>query len=446
MTTSAVHAGEDAVHLLYRPGPMPQSNAFGAASATRPVAYDNATTARYLAQLAFKLELGAARQKFAKWRTPVSVSLEWPGWQAYRADIETLLALLRRQARVAIDLADNGRPADIVVRVAPSIEMRRLLGSSFCITVPEHTTWNHFATNFQAGSQAKWAELVDLRQATIFIPDTAQPYLVRACLAEEIMQALGPAGDFYYLAQSSFNDDQMHLWPTAFDLLVLRVLYDDRLRPGMSRDEVERQARTVLDEIHASGRTATSRVTLVSDPAWETRFQRAQFMHHPKFATDYYVEAIARTEAMPAHDPRRLLTRFEAARNLLRYSPSEAYTKLNEIAQGYRALLGEGSVHEALARLEASHVDLWFKRFARAGETAESLIETFIAYGREDKVAEALLIRDATREGRQRAALLASSPPIPGRGRTMPSGSARPSPSRAPLNPNQRISACSSPY
>ncbi len=389
---------------------MPETEAFGRAPTKRSIAYDNATMARYLAQLAFKLELGAAREKLAKWRTPVSVGLDWPGWQAYRADIETFLALLRRQTQIAIDLADNGRSADIVVRIAPSIEMRRLLGSSFCITVPEHTTWNDFATKFQAGSQAKWAELVDLRQATIFIPDTAQPYLVRACLAEEIMQALGPAGDFYYLAQSSFNDDQMHLWPTAFDLLVLRVLYDDRLRAGMTRDEVERQARAILDDIHAAGRTAASRVALVSDTAWETRFQRAQFMHHPKFATDYYVDAMAQTGSMPAHDPRRLLTRFEAARNLLRYSPSEAQTQLKVIAQGYRALLGEGSVHEALVRLEALHVDLWFKRFAPAGKTAESLIKTFVAYGREDKVAEALLIRDAARDGRQRPALLANSP------------------------------------
>ena len=59
---------------------------------------------------------------------------------------------------------------------------------------------------------------------------------MRACLNEEIGQALGPVNDLYRLPDSVFNDDNIHLQLTGFDLLMLRILYSPELRVGMSRD------------------------------------------------------------------------------------------------------------------------------------------------------------------------------------------------------------------
>ena len=57
---------------------------------------------------------------------------------------------------------------------------------------------------------------------------------MRDCLAEEITQALGPANDLYRLPDSIWNDDNFHGMATAFDMLILRALYQPELESGMT--------------------------------------------------------------------------------------------------------------------------------------------------------------------------------------------------------------------
>ncbi len=392
--------------LVYETGSRPTIARFASKRPRHMPGLSNDTLAQYVVDLSFQLEKGPARRRLAKWRMPLAVGLDWPGGAAYRRELERFLDELNASSRIELSMSDRPGDADIRVRVAPSIEMRRALGSSFCIAVPGDKSWPEFAADFANGSHARWSDLVHPRKATIFIPDTARPFLVRACLREELMQVLGPAGDFYFLAGSIFNDDQIHLQPTAFDFLVLRVLYDRRLVAGMKPDQVLGAAKAVLDDINRAGRNVKPRARLTVDRAWEKSFQLAQFMHHPKFASGYFDDTRAQTERMAAHDPRRLLTRLEAARNLQRYSPREAHGQLLAVARDYSAMFGPGNLYEATARLDAARIDLWFKNFAAARAAAVAALATFVEHGDERKVVEAMLIRDAADDRRQRVALV----------------------------------------
>ena len=97
---------------------------------------------------------------------------------------------------------------------------------------------------------------------TVYIPNTLEPYLMRLCLIEEIAQALGPANDLYGAGMSIFNDDNVHVWPTALDYLMLRVLYQPEMRTGLSRAETRRRARQVLARLNPAGNTAPALPTL----------------------------------------------------------------------------------------------------------------------------------------------------------------------------------------
>jgi len=75
------------------------------------------------------------------------------------------------------------------------------------------------------------------------------PDLLRlSCLHEEVAQGLGLANDSPSARPSIFNDDEEFALLTRHDELLLRMLYDRRLRAGMSPDE----ARGIAAEIAES--------------------------------------------------------------------------------------------------------------------------------------------------------------------------------------------------
>lgn len=77
--------------------------------------------------------------------------------------------------------------------------------------------------------------------------------LMRRCMGEEIMQGLGPLNDDRSLARSMFNDTTPFTQVQRFDLLLLAMLYDPRLRSGMTPEEARpllpAVARTALGNV-----------------------------------------------------------------------------------------------------------------------------------------------------------------------------------------------------
>jgi hypothetical protein len=62
---------------------------------------------------------------------------------------------------------------------------------------------------------------------------------------EELAQGLGLANDSPLARPSIFNDDEEFALLTPQDALMLRMLFDPRLQPGMSLDE----ARPIIDQM-----------------------------------------------------------------------------------------------------------------------------------------------------------------------------------------------------
>ncbi|WP_146585142.1 DUF2927 domain-containing protein [Puniceibacterium confluentis] len=71
--------------------------------------------------------------------------------------------------------------------------------------------------------------------------------LMRSCIHEEVAQGLGLANDSPQARPSIFNDDDEFALLTTHDEILLRMLYDSRLKPGMSAEE----ARPIIQELAA---------------------------------------------------------------------------------------------------------------------------------------------------------------------------------------------------
>ncbi|MEM6942490.1 MAG: DUF2927 domain-containing protein [Pseudomonadota bacterium] len=91
--------------------------------------------------------------------------------------------------------------------------------------------------------------------------------LRQSCIHEEITQALGLGNDHPEVRPSIFNDDEEFALLTRHDEWLLRVLYDPRLRPGMTEEEAMPIVRRIVRELRPEGESPTVPASFETVPA-----------------------------------------------------------------------------------------------------------------------------------------------------------------------------------
>ena len=86
--------------------------------------------------------------------------------------------------------------------------------------------------------------------AAVAVIRSENPGLLRlSCIHEELAQGLGLANDSPAARPSIFNDDDEFALLTKHDELLLKMLYDKRLRPGMTAEQVNPITRIIAREL-----------------------------------------------------------------------------------------------------------------------------------------------------------------------------------------------------
>lgn len=198
-----------------------------------------------------------------RWEAPVVYRLEFgdsvpAGMQA--ADHQRVEALVTRMAAAArhpMRVAPAGSAQGNFHVLVLSEAERRAIGPRLQALVPgidpaavrlvtemPRETFC-LALAFARGGGAVYTEAVAIIRAE-------HPDLTRlACYHEELAQGLGLAADSPRARPSIFNDDQEFALLTALDLLLLRLHYDPRLRPGWSEREARPPAYAIATELAA---------------------------------------------------------------------------------------------------------------------------------------------------------------------------------------------------
>lgn len=89
-----------------------------------------------------------------------------------------------------------------------------------------------------------------IRWAIAVFPSHHPKDHMRACVVEELTQIMGLPNDSNAVKPSIFNDRSRYFELTDHDQLMLKMLYDPRITPGMAREEALRQGRRILDELN----------------------------------------------------------------------------------------------------------------------------------------------------------------------------------------------------
>jgi hypothetical protein len=213
----------------------------------------NEQIAQNFTRIAFGAEYGA-NDRLSKWIEKdirvhlVSGAVGGADLERVNRRIASHLDQLARLTRLHFTFPGSVRPeySHIIVFLLPEADLRRELRETFGID-PERVTC--FGTAFRSGGR--------IRGALVGVPDHLEPAEIDACLVEELTQSLGLFNDDRHVRPSIFNDDDSFHELTWQDEILLRVLYDPRLQPGMDREQAEPLVRTILEEIRPPGRPRT---------------------------------------------------------------------------------------------------------------------------------------------------------------------------------------------
>jgi hypothetical protein len=85
----------------------------------------------------------------------------------------------------------------------------------------------------------------------VLIVADAGDFVFYDCTYEELLQSLGPINDDTTVPWTMFNDNVQMGFFDLYDQYLLNILYDRRIRPGMTRAEVEVLRPEVLPQVRA---------------------------------------------------------------------------------------------------------------------------------------------------------------------------------------------------
>ncbi len=227
--------------------------------------FDAATLARNFERIAFFSEFDTRDGRLLarrtanplhRWEAPVRLSVVVgagvPAAQARqdRARVAGFAARLARVSRHPVGLAEDGANFHVLIvteserraiaptltRLAPGISpavvsaVTDLSRSDYCLVLA-----------IDGGRSGAYTTAVAVIRAEL-------PALLRlSCIHEELAQGMGLANDDPRARPSIFNDDEEFALLTRHDEMLLRMLYDPRLRPGMTLA----QARPIFTRIAA---------------------------------------------------------------------------------------------------------------------------------------------------------------------------------------------------
>jgi Protein of unknown function (DUF2927) len=90
-----------------------------------------------------------------------------------------------------------------------------------------------------------------IRRAEVILPVDAREFQFYDCAYEELLQALGLVNDDSSVPWTMFNDDVQMGFFDIYDQYLVNMLYDPRVRPGMTKTEVDRLLPDVLPAVRA---------------------------------------------------------------------------------------------------------------------------------------------------------------------------------------------------
>jgi Protein of unknown function (DUF2927) len=183
-----------------------------------------------------ELQLGVAAQRVRKFDEPVRIFVVSKGLPDRRSQIAAIVADIgARVNHLDVAVTDDREAANFVVTLVAQHNFSRTLRSLYG---SERASRIQRSLDPQCLSGIGKDRQFRIRRAEVILPVDAGEFAFYDCAYEELLQALGAINDDRSVPWTMFNDDVQMGFFDVYDQYLLNILYDPRVRPGMTKDEV----------------------------------------------------------------------------------------------------------------------------------------------------------------------------------------------------------------
>jgi hypothetical protein len=195
-----------------------------------------------------ELQIGQPEARIRKFDEPVRIFVASKGLPDRRSEIATIVGDIRaRIDHLDVTVTDDPNAANFFVTLVAARDFKRTIRSLY---------GSEKAKRIQQTLQPQCLsgigkERFRIRRAEVILPVDAGEFTFYDCAYEELLQALGAINDDRSVPWTMFNDDVQMGFFDIYDQYLLNILYDPRIRAGMTKAEVDAMMPDVLSTTRA---------------------------------------------------------------------------------------------------------------------------------------------------------------------------------------------------
>jgi hypothetical protein len=209
-------------------------------------------------KIAFSAELQfeAATDRVRKYDEPVRIFVVSKGLPDRRAEVAAIVADIRsRVNHLDVAITDDRASANFTVTLVAHRDLARTIRSRYG---SDKAAKIQHSLDPQCLSGIAKDKFNRIRRSEVILPVDAGEFAFYDCAYEELLQALGAINDDRSVPWTMFNDDVQMGFFDIYDQYLLNILYDPRIRPGMTKDEVGQ----LMPEVLATARAWVTNANL----------------------------------------------------------------------------------------------------------------------------------------------------------------------------------------
>jgi hypothetical protein len=187
--------------------------------------------------------------RIRKYEKPVRVYADSRAKPDRRKQVAAVVDDIRSKIRhLDIAMADSRKEANVTVTLVRDRDIEKTIRQFYG---REQAARIVKSLEPQCLSGFRKDELFRIEHSDVIVVVDAGEFIFRDCIYEELLQALGPINDDDDLLWTMFNDDVQMGFFGIYDQYLLNILYDPRIRAGMTKEQVKALLPQILPDVRA---------------------------------------------------------------------------------------------------------------------------------------------------------------------------------------------------
>ena len=196
-----------------------------------------------------EFHLAGRVDRIRKYDMPVRVFAEGPGRADRKAQLAIVVAdIARRVQHLDIAMTESNDDANIVVNLVRDRDLPRTIASLYG---SERAREIGTSLDPQCLSGFRKNEKYEIEHSDVILTVDNGDFIFLDCAYEELLQSLGPINDTASVPWTMFNDNVSMGFFDVYDQYILNLLYEPRIKAGMTVAEVKEVLPEVLVDVRA---------------------------------------------------------------------------------------------------------------------------------------------------------------------------------------------------